>query len=260
MFWYILTRRHLHKKLTEPPTKASLSLLDFLAACDSSDAVDVFLPVTLAMLRKSENYAMIADYSPQEIANQSQTNSAEQPAAANAPQHGTMPRPCSLAFAVVVATTKTKITKLDDDGLKLTNHGVKDVMGDAPDKSFTITTFCTLDNLQDFKLEPPRGSPSQYALIVIADVLDNQSPEPNFIAESITLVSPMDIDAIKMSMNQLLYYVASAANMTGQKREWDDNFSPTKAKRCRTLGRAPTEAALPEYKTINAVASSNSAA
>ena len=98
-----------------------------------------------------------------------------------------------------------------------------------------------MKNLQDFKLDPPRGTKKQNALIVISDVIDSSAAQPvkTFIVDSILLLPREDVDEIKAAVSKLLYYVAAATEVNNRKRkrEWNETFSPAKPRKCRSPPR-----------------------
>ena len=57
------------------------------------------------------------------------------------------------------------------------SSNVKDLLDETPDaRGVQLTSFYTLENLQDFKLDPPRthASKKQAALVLISSVLQTQ--------------------------------------------------------------------------------------
>jgi hypothetical protein len=232
--------------LTEVPTIASLPLIEMLAA--DTDAVDVFVPACLYMIQKSVHYSLIVKYARQDLVGDLSTKNETEPT-----QNASLARPCSQAFALVEATAAGKMEQLGVDGFKLTTT-VKDVLAPRISAKFTLTAFCTLANLQDFKLDPPRGTHKQTALVVISNVRSSgRADEPvNFIVDSIMLLPRDDVTKIAASMKKLLYYTAAATQLNTRKRTraWDETFSPAKALKCRTLSRHPTGSALPDYKAV----------
>ena len=234
--------------LAEPPTKQSLLLLDMMAS--KMDSADVFLPAALHMIHKSVHYSMVVHYTPQDLVEELLQDLATPPS-----PDSNLARPCAQAFTLVEATAAGDMVKLNDDGYKLVTKGVKDVLAPDNPATYTLTAFCTLANLQNFKLDPPRGTKKQTALVVIADVLpQGGADEPvNFIVDSIMLLPRDDVPKIVASMKKLLYYTAAATEVNTRKRarEWDENFSPAKALPCRNLSRHPTGTELPDYKSVS---------
>ena len=145
---------------------------------------------------------------------------------------------------------------IGDNGYKLITKGVKDALDTSAAQPgarvFTLTAFCTLETLQDFKLDPPRGSKSQHAVIIVSDINQgDKAGEPaNLIVESLMLVHRDEVAEIKHAMQKMLYYIATASEINTRKNkcEWAEAFSPAKAQTCRHISRHPTGEGLPEYK------------
>ena len=105
------------------------------------------------------------------------------------------PRACLQAFALIETNSKSEIVTLNDKGYELVTKNVKDVLAPNNATTYTITTFCILSNLQDFKLDPPRGTKTTTALVVISDVQTdaNDNKSGNFIVDSVMLLHGVDI-------------------------------------------------------------------
>ena len=232
--------------LKQTPTTSSLVLINMLAS--RMGAVDVFMPAALHMLRKSELYSMCVQFEPQELPHDLSLDLNSLP-----PQH--LLCACNQAFCLVQATSGGEVQKIGTEGFKLITRGVKDVLTSSAAQPapgvYTLTAFCTMDTLQDFKLDPPRGSKSQHALIVVSDIVPGASADepPNIIVDSLMLIHRDDVAMVEKSMQKMLYYVAAAAeiNMRKRKQDWSDSFSPAKAQKCRSISRHPTGDGLPEY-------------
>ena len=69
--------------------------------------------------------------------------------------------------------------------------------------------------------------------------------------DSAQLLHQMEVDAVKVSLKRLLYLTTLASHMSSRKRPasepTNDKESPTKAAKCRALGRHPTAAPVPEF-------------
>ena len=198
------------------------------------------------MIRKSVHYSMVVHYTPQELVEEISRDMATTPSPSVCP-----PRACFQAFTLVESTSKSEIVELGNAGYKLVTKDVKDVLAPDNSRTYTITAFCTLSNLQDFKLDPPRGQKTTTALVVIADVLPDAGAHDsvNFIVDCIMLLPRDDVPKVVASMKKLLYYTAAATQTSTHKRarEWDETYSPAKALTCRNLSRHPTGAELPDY-------------
>ena len=112
-------------------------------------------------------------------------------------------RPCNQAFCLVQATAGGEIQKIGDEGFKLITKGVKDALPSSAAQPasdvYTLTAFCTMDTLQDFKLDPPRGSKSQHALIIVSGIVPGASADepPNLIVDSLMLIHRDDVEMVE---------------------------------------------------------------
>ena len=234
------------QNLKEPPTVASLPLVNMLAA--RMEDGNVFLPAALNMISKSVHYAMCVHYAKQELVAQLADESLDPVADTE-----TFMRPCHQVLALVEASQASDMQKIADDGFKLTTAGVRDLLAPEDTTLYTLIAFCTIKNVQDFQLAPPRGRKNQHALIIISDVLDGsaEQPEKQFIVDSILQLRIDDVQEIAEAVRKLMYYVAASSdiNKRKRKREWDEAFSPATAKICKSLTRHPTGEPLPGYST-----------
>ena len=105
--------------LKQTPTSSSLVLINMLAS--RMDAVDVFMPAALRVLRKSELYSMCVHFEPQELPRELAQDLETVP-----PQH--MLRACNQAFCLVEATAGGEIQRIGTEDFKLVTKGVKDAL------------------------------------------------------------------------------------------------------------------------------------
>ena len=234
------------QNVTEAPSLRSIMLLPML-----SDSVDSVLPTTLGMIRKSEHYAMAVQYITQEIPPELSK------AASKAVAGVSMLRPCSRAVALVLSTKRSKVAKAGAGGHKLVTEDVVDFLEEASDaaqKKYSLISFCTLETVTDFKLDPQRGAKSQAALISLTGVIhadtDNaEQPVKSLLVEDVQLLGPGEAEALKPKLNKMFYFAALAGQVS-RKREhepWSPEENPAKASTCRVLGRSPTGPPLPDY-------------
>jgi hypothetical protein len=237
-----------YQNLAESPTEASARLL-LLLNTDTSTS-DVVLPAALNMLRKSAHYTMAVEsnvpYIPESL----------KASFEDAPTASTVFRPCSQVLALVESSEASTLQETGGGGYKIVTNNVKDLLHDSPDApSVQLTSFCLLANLQDFKLNPPRSSANkkQAALVLISSVLQvSGAGQPgSFMVDSVQLLQPAEIDAVKDCLKRLVFFTSLAAHMASRKRNASMSStveeSPTKAAKCRTLGRHPTAAPVPQY-------------
>ena len=87
-------------------------------------------------------------------------------------------RPCTQVLALVESSEPSHLQEAGAGGYKITTSHVKDLLHDGPEASdVQLTSFCSLENLQDFKLDPPRtqAKKKQAALALISSVLQTSS-------------------------------------------------------------------------------------
>ena len=155
--------------------------------------------------------------------------------------------PCQKILALVRSSKNSKADRLGD-GYKRVTPDVEDLLSIenptevAGQKTHTLSAICTLDNLPQYRLDPPRGG-TQAALVTLTAKTD-----VSFVVESVQLLSSDEADQAKHSLLKLLH-MAIHIHSRDRKRtvEWTDGFSPiTGARKCTRVGRSPTDAPLPE--------------
>ena len=235
----------------EAPSLNSAMLLPML-----SNSVDNVLPATLAMIKRSDHYAMAVEYitqePPPELAKKIPKVVVGVP----------ILRPCSRVVALVLSTSRSKVLDAGAGGHKLVTDNVVDYFpagSDAIQKTYSLTSFCTLDTVTDFKLDPPGRTKSQAALISVSGMLgpDTDSveqPVAMLLVENVQLLTPPEAEALKPIFSKMFYFAALAGQVS-RKREnepWSPGENPAKASACRVLSRSPTGPALPEYSSKSA--------
>ena len=121
-------------------------------------------------------------------------------------------------------------------------------------RKYRLTSFCTLETVTDFKLDPPKGSQNQAALISVTGVIDAdtdsaEQPVKSLLVEDVHLLAPTEAEALKPKLSQMFYFAALSGQVS-RKRErepWSPEQNPAKASTCRVLGRSPTGDPLPDY-------------
>ena len=104
----------------------------------------------------------------------------------------------------------------------------------------TLSAICTLENLTQYKIDPPRGK-TQHALVIVTGKTD-----ASFVVESVQLLSPEEVAQAKQSLQKVLNM---AMHIYGRDRkravEWSEDFTLISSRKCARLGRSPTDAPLP---------------
>ena len=226
------------------PSLSSAMLLPMLG-----NSTDNVLPAALGMIRKSDHYAMAVQYFTQEVPQ-------ELTKAASKLQAGVpMLRPCSRVVALVESTKRSKLSDAGVNGHKLVTHDVVDLLpqfGDVNQK-YTLISFCTLDTVTDFKLDPQGRNKNQAALVSVTTVLDAGTdsvaqPVKELVVDNVHLLTAEESGAFKPILFKMLYFAALAGQMSRKREiEWSPDESPAKASTCRALGRSPTGPPLPDY-------------
>ena len=207
--------------LNEAPSKAALEMIPLLR--DLKDDTSAVLPAALDMVSTSPHYAFTVCCKP----------SAED---------SKVYIPCQKVVALVRTSKRTEASNLGD-GFKLTTSGVEDLLstGAAGQTTHTLSAICTLKNLTQYKLDPPRGK-SQAAIVLITAKAND-----SWVVESVQTITEEDATQAKQSFLQLLNLAMHIYNRDRRRKvEWNDDFSPIASKKCRFMGRSPTDAPLPD--------------
>ena len=211
--------------LTEPPSKAVLEMIPMIR--DLKDDTSAILPACLHMVETSPHYAFT-------IVCTSSSGGSK------------ILLPCQKILALVRSSKNSKAEPLGN-GFKLITPDVEDLLSIenptevAGQKKHTLSAICTLDNLPQYRLDPPRGG-TQAALVTVTAKTD-----VSLVVESVQLLSSDEAAQAKESLLKLLH-MAMHIHSRDRKRtiEWTDGFSPMTARKCMRVGRSPTDAPLPE--------------
>ena len=215
------------------------------------NSVDNVLPAALRMIRKSDHYAMAVEYYAQEVPEELTKHAFK--LEAGLPM---LPN-CSRVVALVQSTKRSKLSDAGANGHKLVTQDVVDLLpefGDVTQK-YTLTSFCSLDTITDFKLDPQGRNKTQAALVSVTTVLDAGTDSvgqlvKELLVDNVQLLTTDESDAFKPILIKMLYFAALAGQMSRKREnEWSPDESPAKASTCRVLGRSPTGPPLPDYST-----------
>ena len=139
-------------------------------------------------------------------------------------------------------STKSSTAETLSGGYKLTTRGIEDLLAapatdGASVKHYTLSSICTIDNLTSYKLDPGRSGP-QDALVTISAMMGEV-----FVVDQVQLLTEPEAKEARASL-QTLVSLARQIHFPSRKRAeaWNEGFSPAMAKKCRYLGRSPTEA------------------
>ena len=146
--------------------------------------------------------------------------------------------PCQKMIGLNRCSKNSKSETLGD-GFKLTTPGVADLLAadnsEHESKRYTVSCVCTLENLPNCRLDPPRGG-EQHALVTISDMIGD-----TFVLDQVQLLKPEEAIEAATSLRRLISVAIELRNRDRKRGgAWTEEFSPAMAKRCRVLGRSPT--------------------
>lgn len=195
--------------VAESPIEASARLLRLLNT--ETTTSDVVMPAALHILRKSLHYTLAVESVVPDIPESVQASFA------NVPSATTIFRSCSQVLAFVQASQPSGLQEAGAGGYKITTNNVKDLLLDANDaRDVRLSSFCTLENLQDFKLDPPRtqAEKKHVALVLISSVLQASSAgQPaSFAVDSVQLLQQTEVDAAKGCLKRMLFLTMLAGH------------------------------------------------
>ena len=210
---------------SEAPTKAALEMIPLLR--DHRDDTSAILPAGLHMVKTSPHYAFTVDC--KSISDGSKVF-----------------LPCQKVLALIRSSKNSKAHPLGS-GFKLVTPDVEDLLSTedatevAGQMKHTLSAICTLSNLPQYRLDPPRGG-SQAALVIVTAKTDD-----SFVIESVQFLSSDEANEVKKSLLKLLHL---AMHIDGRDRkravDWSDDFSPVHARKCSRVGRSPSDAPWPD--------------
>jgi hypothetical protein len=203
------------------PTKALLELPAFLQECPQNPSC--VLPSFLKDLMQSPQHGLMVN---------------------QALSEGPRTRPCSLACVLIVSKQKSVLQELGNNGFRLVTD-VEDALAtsekDTLSASFRAVSMCTLENLTDYKLDPPKtGTKVQHALLLLSGINATTTPA-TIMVEHIQLLNDADAAIVAKVLKQLML-ISKTSRPMGSKRPpcWTSEVSPMIAKKCRQLSACPT--------------------
>ena len=132
--------------------------------------------------------------------------------------------PCQKVLALVKASKNSKPDQLGS-GFKLTTPNVEDLLSTEDPTGLagtkhTLSAICTLDNLPQYRLDPPRGG-TQHALVTVTAKTDD-----SFVVKSVQLLSSDEAAQAKRSLLKLLHLTMHIHGKDCKRAaEWTDGFS-----------------------------------
>ena len=204
------------QSFAEPRTPSSVGLIPLLKSF--SGLTSAILPATIGMVVPSNLYTLLVQYPGDDIDAQ----------------------PCSKVWMLVKAMEKSHWASAGS--CTITTDNIQDAfdpvnfpeMPKAQPKK--LVAMCTTESMPAFRFLPSRGKP-QYGLVVVSSHTSD-----TLFAESVEILSEDDLAPLQRSMKLEMLLVRHLLSKSNEKpKTWTDEHSPAAAKRCRFLGKSPTD-------------------
>ena len=159
------------------------------------------------------------------------------------------------ALVALLGSKEKSIVQQCGDGYKVTTKNIVDVLGDSLGLSgggaWDAVAYCGLEDLLEFKLDPPRGSAMRTAVATIIGLEMTES------SCSVILEKVQNIDATELNETTSTFkkWRTLTRHIKGSPEELENSKrhaapvmmtpSPKKVKTCRTIKRSPTASSLP---------------
>ena len=146
-------------------------------------------------------------------------------------------RNCQVAVALARATQKSRCVKVAN-GFLVSTGGVKDALEDEEDlKTVEIRGYCSMDNVLEFKMDPPARAAHRVCLLLTTAV----APEA-LTVHSVTHIDPGAVHEAKYFIKKMrtLGMRAEYLESDSIKRMCEWEKTPDSAKKCRSLEAHPT--------------------
>ena len=158
---------------------------------------------------------------------------------------------CTYVAALVCSEQKSTPSELGNAGFKVITENVKDgalevTQGAAQPLCYTLVGYCTMNNLPEFKLDPPRAKKSRFALALLS-----RKDEEGLHIHKLECVEPEHIENAVLCMRKLRSLCKQVQPETQEKRSHavamaDGWAAAGELKRARTLHTVPTDVSLGE--------------
>jgi len=133
------------------------------------------------------------------------------------------------------------------EGFKVVTENVIDAGHEGKPAGFTLAAYCTMDDMMEYKLDPPRGQTARFAVVLINSVETNT--KTTLMLDKVQLIEPADVPNVMKSFKKLRRLAMRLQPKSEEKKSHSlDNLlphPPTEMPKCRKLGAVPTDASLP---------------
>ena len=164
------------------------------------------------------------------------------------------------AVAALIASSTKSLAEETGYGYKVTTTNVSDAANPNSGTSdsirnYTVLGYCSLADMLEYKLDPPRGQRCRFAAVLITQVessgdADGQQATVSLMVEKLECIESGDAEHAMASFRKLRRLSMRLHPVSEEKRSHalDHLFleAPRELKRCRTLRAVPTDVSLPE--------------
>ena len=156
-------------------------------------------------------------------------------------------------MVALVGSVEKSLVQKCGQGYKVTTKNIVDVLGDALELGGTVTwgavAYCGIDDMLEYKLDPPRGNKMRAALVTIIGLEQGESSS-SVVLEKVQTVDAAELDGAINAFKKLRtlgrHIKGSPEALGSSKRHAAPALmSPVPTKVCRTLQRSPTATSLP---------------
>ena len=173
----VVSAAPLSLQIAQAPNTTYNIVLEILKQCPESH--DAMLAVRLSEVSGCPFYNLRVEYN-----SLGHAGSAPQPT-----------RNCKVAVALARATQKSRCTQVAN-GFLVSTSGVKDALEDEEDpKMVEVRGYCSMDNVLEFKMDPPARATERVCLLLITAAAPN-----TLTVHSVTHIDPGAVPAAKYFM------------------------------------------------------------
>ena len=153
--------------------------------------------------------------------------------------------------ALVACGTKNKREDVGTAGHKIVHNEVKDIANpegtiEQPVGDYTLVGYCSSDGLRAFSLDPPRGKPFQFALVLFSKADKDEGLQ----IHKLEYVDAHRVEDAVKCMQRLRKLSKSIHTVCTEKRSHSidlehEGKSPNSTKKAKTLQAVPSDESLP---------------
>ena len=170
---------------------------------------------------------------------------------------------CECVLALVAATEKSKGNKFGS-GFRVLTKNVRDCdpwgIASSPTDVFQgqLASICTVENLTEYTLMPPRPGEPQHALVVISNVTDAAAGGAGATVtvehvEQVGASAVADVAKMLRKLGTLARAMPAASDGTQETQHWQSQEStPWTQRKARRLAMTPTDASIPDTQVTPA--------